>query len=209
MMQETIAIDFRLAFPLFPLPTGVLLPNTILPLHVFEDRYRRMVRDALDSHGFMAVTMFNFDVSDEDYLKGKPSLRPVAGLGQIVRYERLEGGRYLILLQGVCRAEIAEEGPSRRGYRTARVMPFDYEKFEDPSLDEERHQIQSLLETRFDTDDLRDLIPSFESDMPTKVMIDQLSDILCTNIEQKYALLREPEGRERAQWLIRKLERDW
>jgi Lon protease-like protein len=209
MMQETIAIDFRVAFPLFPLPATILLPNTILPLHIFEQRYRHMVSDALDSHGLMAVSMFNFDVSDEDYLKGKPSLRPVAGLGKIVRYERLDGGRYLILLQGICRTEIVEELSSDRGYRTARVMPFDYENFEDTSLDEERLLIKSLLSDRFNSDDLRDLIPSFDEAMPTKVMIDQLSDILCTNVEQKYALLREPEPRQRAHWLIRTLENDW
>jgi Lon protease-like protein len=209
MMQETIAIDFRLAYPLFPLPGTVLLPNTILPLHVFEERYRRMVRDTLDSHGFMAISMFKFDVSDDDYQNGKPELRPVTGFGQIVRYERLDGGRYVIFLQGVCRAEIVEETPHQGGYRTARVMPFDYEKFEDASLDEERSLILSLLETRIDADVLRDLIPAFDHGMPTKVMVDQLCDILCTNTEQKYALLREPEARARAHWLIRKLEHDW
>ena len=39
--------------PLFPLPQVVLFPRMSLPLHIFEQRYRKMVADCLDGHGAM------------------------------------------------------------------------------------------------------------------------------------------------------------
>ncbi|NNF42788.1 MAG: hypothetical protein HKN62_07035, partial [Phycisphaerales bacterium] len=54
-MAETILVNFRRSIPLFPLPETVLLPHALLPLHIFEARYRQMVRSCLDCAGQIAI----------------------------------------------------------------------------------------------------------------------------------------------------------
>src|SRR2546426_968210 len=56
--------------PLFPLPNMVFFPRTYLPLHIFEPRYRRMVRDAASSHRMIGMVLVklvgNFLLTRED-----------------------------------------------------------------------------------------------------------------------------------------------
>src|SRR5580700_10422501 len=85
------------ALPLFPLPT-VLFPGALLPLHVFEPRYRQMVRDALDTHSALGVVF----VTDADALDehGHPRIARIAGAGIIVDHAELPSGRFNILVRG-------------------------------------------------------------------------------------------------------------
>jgi len=104
------------ALPLFPLPQAVLLTGTLLPLHVFEPRYRAMVRDALASHRAMAVVMITDDKRlDTD---GHPQIAEVAGAGVIVDHVELPGGRFNILLRGRARVRLREL-PFVKPYRRA------------------------------------------------------------------------------------------
>ncbi|MCA9629930.1 MAG: LON peptidase substrate-binding domain-containing protein [Myxococcales bacterium] len=100
---------------LFPLPEVVLFPGVLLPLHVFEPRYRKLTEDCLAGSQLMGVVQI---VSPEPVDgHGHPTLARVAGVGEIIRSQRLPGGRFNILLRGVCRAGIQElpfEGPYRR-----------------------------------------------------------------------------------------------
>src|SRR5262249_22145375 len=93
------------ALPLFPLPT-VLFPGAVLPLHVFEPRYRKMVRDVLDSHHVLAVVLIT-DPSELD-AHGHPAIAGVATAGTVIDYTELPGGRYNILLRGRVRVKLAE-----------------------------------------------------------------------------------------------------
>ncbi len=101
--------------PLFPLPGVFLFPGQVMPLNVFEPRYRQMVEDMLDGPGRMVVgTLRDAEVGPDD---ARPAVLPVAGLGEIVRHERLPDGRFSILVYGVERVRIAEadsEAPYRR-----------------------------------------------------------------------------------------------
>lgn len=103
--------------PLFPLPGVVLLPGTLLPLHIFEDRYRAMVADALRGDRTIGMAMLKpgWEAFAED-----PQIHPVGGAGEIVESEELEDGRYNILLQARFRFRVLEESPARP-YRVARV----------------------------------------------------------------------------------------
>src|SRR5260370_32604395 len=94
--------------PLFPLPGVVLLPGTLLPLHIFEPRYRAMVADALagDRTIGMAMLKRGWEESDAD-----PPIRLVGGAGEIVESERLEDGRYNILLEGPFRYPVLGTTP--------------------------------------------------------------------------------------------------
>lgn len=108
--------------PLFPLPDVVFFPGTVLPLHVFEPRYRQLVEDCLAGDRRLAVVLLRPGWG-KDY-HGRPPVHPVAGLGEIIHTERLADGRFNILLDGRMRVRIEEELPVDRPYRVVRVRPL-------------------------------------------------------------------------------------
>jgi Lon protease-like protein len=103
--------------PLFPLPGVVLLPGTLLPLHIFEPRYRAMVSDALA--GDRTIGMAMLKPGWESAREPLP-VHAVGGAGEIVDSEKLPDGRYNIVLHGRFRYRILEEAPADP-YRVARV----------------------------------------------------------------------------------------
>lgn len=94
--------------PIFPLPNAVLMPMSVLPLHVFEKRYRVMTRDALSTHRMIAIALLESGYENK-YDTLEAPIHPVVCVGRILREERLEDGRYNFLLQGLYRAEIMQE----------------------------------------------------------------------------------------------------
>ena len=108
--------------PLFPLPNVRLFPGCVMPLHVFEPRYRQMVEDLLDGPGRLVIgTVPDAHVHD---LAGSPPIFPVAGLGEIGRHERLPDGRFLIWLIGLARVRVREVASDRLYRKVAcEVLP--------------------------------------------------------------------------------------
>jgi Lon protease-like protein len=105
-----------LILPIFPLPDVTFFPNTLLPLHVFEPRYRAMIMDVLARDRRLAVVKLEPGFDETSYL-GKPPVHRVAGAGEIVSWERLPTGRYNILVKGEWRVRIDAERPSDTLYR--------------------------------------------------------------------------------------------
>ncbi|HYK42264.1 MAG TPA: LON peptidase substrate-binding domain-containing protein [Thermoanaerobaculia bacterium] len=111
--------------PLFPLPGVVLFPGTLLPLHIFESRYREMVAHALAGERMIGMSMLKPGV---DVDEGASPIFQIGGAGQIVESEELEDGRYNILLEGKFRFRVVAESQAG-SYRTAEVeqvasLPF-------------------------------------------------------------------------------------
>ena len=107
---------------IFPLPNVVVFPHTMLPLHIFEPRYRQMVADALE--GNRQIGMALLQPGWESRQDESPEVFDTGGMGLITQYEHLEEGRYNILLSGRHRYRIMEfirETP----YRVARVRLLD------------------------------------------------------------------------------------
>jgi hypothetical protein len=113
-----------LVVPIFPLPDVTFFPHTLLPLHVFEPRYRAMVMDVLARDRRLAVVKLQPGFDNVTYL-GKPAVHPVAGAGEIVSWERLATGRYNILLKGEWRIRIEGERPSDTLYRIATAQKLE------------------------------------------------------------------------------------
>jgi uncharacterized protein len=109
--------DFLL--PIFPLPNLVFFPNTRLPLHVFEPRYRQMVTDALDADKRFGIILLR-PGWERDYF-GAPAVHACGTIGTIEQAVPLEDGRFNILIRGDVRFRILDE-VSRVPYRTARVV---------------------------------------------------------------------------------------
>lgn len=109
--------------PIFPLPDVTFFPHTLMPLHVFEARYRAMVMDALERDRRLAIVRLR--PGYEAAYAGKPAVHAVAGVGEIVSFERLATGRYNILVRGDARVRIESEVPSDTLYRIARGRRLD------------------------------------------------------------------------------------
>lgn len=105
--------------PVFPLQGALLLPGTHLPLNIFEPRYKAMCEDAMA--GPRLVGMIQPRVKERTEPADAPSLYRTGCVGRIAEFERTEDGRYLIVLKGLCRFDVAEELPLRRGYRRVRA----------------------------------------------------------------------------------------
>jgi len=112
-----------LTLPIFPLPDVTFFPHTLLPLHVFEARYRAMVMDALARDRRLAVVRLR--PGFEAVYAGKPAVHAVAGAGEIVSWERLATGRYNILVKGEWRIRIESERPSDTLYRIVTAQRLD------------------------------------------------------------------------------------
>jgi len=107
------------AMPIFPLPRVVLFPGVVLPLHVFEPRYRAMLADCLATHRCIAMAL----VEDETAPDPRPIAR-VAGAGTVVEHESLPDGRSNIVLLGCARVRL-HELPFVPPYRRARASVVD------------------------------------------------------------------------------------
>jgi uncharacterized protein len=108
--------------PIFPLPDLTFFPHTLLPLHVFEARYRAMVMDCLARDKRMAVV--GLKPGYEPVYDGKPAVYRVAGVGHIVQCDRLASGRFNILLEGESRLRIDRELPADTLYRMVAGTPL-------------------------------------------------------------------------------------
>src|SRR5512135_1984732 len=88
-----------LSVPLFPLPNVVLFPRAVLPLHIFEQRYKVMTADALAGRRMVAMAVLR-PGWERDYYH-KPAIHPVVCVGRILSSEQLPDGNYNFLLQGI------------------------------------------------------------------------------------------------------------
>lgn len=112
------------ALPLFPLPQTVLFPGALMPLHIFEPRYRAMVRDVLETHRSLAIVLITNDEPIDAH--GHPAIASVASVGTIMDHVELAGGRFNILLRGRARVRLEElpfVPPYRRAAATELIPP--------------------------------------------------------------------------------------
>jgi Lon protease-like protein len=108
--------------PVFPLPDVVLFPHTLLPLHIFEPRYREMVRECLAGDRRLVMALLQPGWENDYY--GRPPVHAIAGAGEIVQDEELPDGRFNILVRGTMRVAIMAELPAERSYRIAKARPL-------------------------------------------------------------------------------------
>jgi len=111
------------AMPIFPLPGVVLFPGALLPLHIFEPRYRTMLADCLATSRCMAMAYVLVD-GDRVEVEAEPKIARVAGAGLVVHHEALADGRSNIVLQGRARVAL-DELPFAAPYRRARARVLD------------------------------------------------------------------------------------
>ncbi len=123
--------------PIFPLPL-VLLPNEMLPLHIFEPRYRQMLKDAEAGKNMFGVSFFNPNRSFSD----KPASGSVGCVAEIREVQMMPDGRSNIMTSGVIRYRLLDYVETNEPYLIA-----DVDFFED--FEEDANTLNPLTEEVF------------------------------------------------------------
>jgi uncharacterized protein len=129
------------AVKVFPLPSVVLFPGASVPLHIFEPRYRELLKDSLASDRLMALAQLEAGWEGSYY--GRPPLQPVACVGQVIWHEALTDGRFNLVLQGVARVRLVAELPPSHNYRELEAQVLLDAPYSGP---EEEQLRQAVLE---------------------------------------------------------------
>jgi len=176
---------------LFPLPDLVLFPHALLPLHIFEPRYRQMTADALVSDRL--VTMVQIRSAIQSTLWSEPDpIMEVGCLGKIVQHERLADGRYNLVLLGLKRVRLTRERPSAKLYRIAQAEILEDQESAQP-LEHERNELirlfRAVVEKHQRLD--QDLSALLDSAIPLGVLSDIIAHALRLPSPVKQSLLSE------------------
>ncbi len=184
---------------LFPLPGVVMFPQVVLPLQIFEPRYRQMTEDALADDQLITIVQLRSPLSGPGNTLGSPPIETVGCLGRILQHERLPDGRFKLLLLGCKRVRLTREVPSDRLYRWA-----DVEFLEDVSTalndGTRRTELITLFRRAFERGNEldSDLDAILEKGLPLGSLTDIIAHAVGLGSDVKQWLLAEPCVENRA-----------
>jgi uncharacterized protein len=194
--------------PVFPLTGVLLLPGTVLPLHIFEPRYRNMVNDALNADKIFGMIQPSAPQQDNRPMPGadkeKPELYKVGCAGYIESWERFPDGRLFVQLKGVNRFRFAEELPPLRGYRRVNAI---YSDFFDAVPGEWICERKTILEALAAYGQARgmEVKPDQAAHFSNMELVNLLAVSLSFHPAEKQALLEAPTLKDRERILIKLL----
>lgn len=193
---------------LFPLPNLVLYPHVMQPLHIFEDRYREMLEDALA--GDQLITMAVLEAGWETDYESRPPISEYACLGKVVAHHRLDDGRYNVLLLGLQRVQIIKELAPLRSFRRARVELIDDICDFSSTCDRKKVQDELLSAFRTHLPCSCDMPEQFENMLTGQLPLGLLTDLAAYALplapEAKLQLLGEAGIRRRTEILLREVK---
>ena len=187
--------------PIFPLPNVVLFPSVFLPLHIFEERYRQMLTDALRGDRMIGIVLLK---GDRDAIEEPPPVYPVGCAGLISHAESSRDGRSNIILRGIQRFRIGwEEGD--RAYRRAHIEPLPETDSETirGAVHQSRARLETVLAGRLEASGGEAMVPE---DMGDEDLVNTLAQYLDFDPVEKQALLERDDLASRAESLIDLIE---
>ena len=122
MKKKFNKTDLPHELPVFPLSNAIFFPKTLLPLNIFEPRYKQMTEHAVVGNKLIGMVQSNQKIDE----KGKAEVYNIGCVGYIEFHSKTPDGRYLINLQGISRFKIKEEINTNNLYRKFSV---DYNDF--------------------------------------------------------------------------------
>jgi Lon protease-like protein len=190
----------RLRIPIFPLAGAILFPRAQLPLHIFEPRYREMVRDAIEGAGQIGMIQpLNFD--DDN-----PPLYKVGCVGDLVGVEELDDGRFNIVLLGTNRFRLIRETEIDAAYRCAEVDIEALDDSEPPPL-----PLLQRAEVERDAQRLGDALGlavdwAAVGRLDDEMLVNAIAQVAPFDIGAKQALLEQPTLAGRADLLVQLMQ---
>jgi Lon protease-like protein len=183
-----------LDIPIFPLPNVTFFPKTLLPLHVFEPRYRQMVANALRGDRLIGVALLR-EGWQKDYF-GAPQIHKTFGVGKIIDYVQYDNGTYDIVLEGLYRVRLVAEHQTQP-YRTGRVNVLM-----DGPIDHRRGEVSKLYrEIAEDCRRICDCLPEYRESFQAaltnhphpSVSADVLASTLTIDPYDRQCILEDPD----------------
>lgn len=204
MAERTDETDL-LRVPLFPLPNVVLFPHAVLPLHIFEERYKAMAADALKARRPIAMALLR--PGWEKCYHGRPKIEPVVCVGTILSHERLADGRYNFLLQGSTRARVMRE-VGDRAYRVAELEALAEEPVDEVELMEDRRRLtMAFQDPRLRCTGIgRKFLQMLGGSIGTAVICDLVAFNFLDRVDLKQSLLAECDVRLRVGQIVEAFE---
>ena len=117
-MKQTVKLPCKI--PVFPLSNFIIFPETTVPLNIFEPRYIQMIDDVMKHDRIIGM------VQPKEENNQKPKLYNIGCAGRITSFHETEDGRYLIIINGVCRFKILNEFSTNKLYRECEVIYNDF-----------------------------------------------------------------------------------
>jgi Lon protease-like protein len=187
--------------PLFPLPGAILFPRAQLPLHIFEPRYREMVRDAVDGAG--RIAMIQPHRLDDD---NRAPLYDVGCIGELVGLEELEDGRFNIVLIGSNRFRMVREEELTAPYRCAEVDIEAFDDEEPPPLSlGERAEVEREARRLGDAMGLA-IDWAAVNRLDDEMLVNAIAQVAPFDVGAKQALLEQPTLAGRADLLVQLMQ---
>jgi Lon protease-like protein len=191
----------RLRLPIFPLPGAILFPRSQLPLHIFEPRYRDMVRDAIDGDG--RIGMIQPHRIDYD---NRAPLYAVGCVGELAGIEELDDGRFNIVLLGTNRFRFVQDLTVDATYRCAEVDIAVFDDEEPPALalvqrsevEREARRLGDAMGLAVDWDAV--------SRLDDEMLVIAIAQVAPFDVGAKQALLEQPTLAGRADLLVQLMQ---
>ena len=189
--------------PLFPLAGAILFPRAQLPLHIFEQRYREMVRDAIDGGGHIAMVQPQLVEVENDE---QQPLYTVGCVGEIVGIEELEDGRFNIVLNGSNRFRLIGEVDLETSYRNADldVGAFD-DREPEPLAMAQRAEVEREARRLGDALGLS-VDWSAVSRLDDEMLVNAIAQVAPFDVSAKQALLESESLEGRADLLVQLMQ---
>jgi Lon protease-like protein len=192
-----------LRVPIFPLAGALLFPRSQLPLHIFEPRYRAMIRDALASDRLIAMVQPKPALGDvEGDADEPPTLFEIGCIGRIAACDELDDGRFNLVLEGLSRFRIAREAKVDTPYRQVDADRNGFGEDPDPMLGlAQRAEVER--EARRYADALGYMVEwDSVSRLDDEMLVNGIAQIAPLDVGSKQALLEATDLADRADLLV-------
>lgn len=187
------------------LPNAILFPQAVLPLHIFEPRYRRMLKESLETHRLFSVALMR-----EEPTPGQPEPHPhdVGCVGIISASFQLPDGTSNVLIQGLHRVRFTEFLPEAP-YPVAAIEPLETTHGPAAETNKLASRIGKLAKLRAAAGKTipHPLLQALSALGDAEMLADLVSFTLLTDLRQKQQLLEMLDLRLRLQKLLQCLER--
>lgn len=194
--------DFTNEVRLFPLPDLVMFPSNVQPLHVFEERYREMLEDALMGDRIIAMATLQPGYDQAEY-HSRPALAEPICVGKIATCERTEQGTYNLLLVGLKRAVIEHELPPHRAFREAKIQILEDDFIGSPQPHEKTLARTIVERIQRRAPGSKEMLNSLvDRDLSLAELTDVLAYHINLDLDTKLSLLSEPVAERRARIML-------
>ncbi|MBC2776312.1 LON peptidase substrate-binding domain-containing protein [Parasphingopyxis marina] len=196
--------ETRVRLSIFPLAGAILLPRAQLPLHIFEMRYRALVKDAMARDRRIAMIQPREPEEDDNE---NPPLFEVGCVGKVAEVEALDDGRFNVILEGVSRFRVIRELDVTTPFRQIEgsIEGFGDDIEPDPlsiamrgGLFDESRKFATALGYAVDWDAVQEL--------DDEALVNMITQVAPFDIASKQALLEAASMEERSEMLIQFME---